>query len=199
MNKKKKLLLVLLCVLIPTVGLGFNWFSHQDGKQAQGEALTVKGGINIAEFQGGDKLVPGDKICENVKLNIESTAPSFIRVKINPYYSVSANGTKTYDSIANIDLAQNSNWTKSSDGYYYYNEAVNMDNNQAKELNFINSIVFNVENTEDPNSYQGKFIGVEIQMEMIQAEHGVYKQAWNINDNHDMANIFKTISESLSN
>lgn len=195
MNKKNKILLVLLCVLIPTVGLGFNWFSHQDEKQVQGEALTVNGELNIVEFEGGDKLVPGDKICENINLKIDSTAPSFIRVKINPYYSESANGNKIYDSIANINLAENSNWIKSNDGYYYYNEAVNIDNNKSKELNFINSIVFN---PEDANSYQGKFIGVEIKMEMVQAKYGVYEQAWNIDNTHEMADTFKTISDYLS-
>ena len=197
MIKSKKFIIALMLVLVPAIGLGFNWFNSNDKEDINNEALTVKGGITTANFEASNKIVPGDQICGAIKVNVESTAKSLLRVKINPYYSESKDGEKIYDEVATIDFVQNDKWIKSTDGYYYYKEAVSKENNTS--IDFINSIVFSVDNLKDANTYQGKYIGVELQMDMIQAEHGVYKEAWSIGEGHEMAETFKLISDSLSN
>lgn len=197
MKKSKKWMIVLAIILVPVIGLGFNYFSWHGEKDTSKQALTVDGGITVQEIAAEKNIVPGDKICDAVGFNIKSTAPSFLRVKVESSYSNDGNSENT--TSANIyEIKQvKDNWIKGNDGYYYYTKAV--DKNSQSSVPFVDSIYFTVEAGEDvdANQYQNKYIHAKVTAEMIQVKYGVFEDAWGIHSG-DVYDKLKEESDKIN-
>lgn len=190
MKKNKKWIIALALILVTgALGFGYNFFSGKSDGSTQGEALTVKGSVNVAQIAEQEGLVPGDNICDAINLKIESTAVSLLRVHVE----VSNDGNVMSDGYI-INGIDSQNWIDGNDGYYYYN--VGVKNNDT--VQFATGIYFGTkDNTVDMNKYQGTTIKANIHAELVQAKYGVFTTAWGINStsNPDVYNKLKEIPE----
>ena len=184
MKRFRKVLIVLLAILVPvSIGFGFNFFSGESSDSAENQAMTVAGTLTVNKISGAQNLVPKDKICNGVTMNITSSAVSLLRVKVDVYYAKvgSTEYTVTTD-IAPIDNP-GTNWLKGSDGYYYYTQGVKNGDivKLAEDGIYFNGLNDNV----DMNKYQGKKIKVVANAELVQAKHGVFADKWGLSENKD--------------
>ena len=184
MKRFRKVLIVLLAILVPvSIGFGYNFFSWNGSKSAENKAMTVKGTLTVNEIKNAQNLVPGDKICNGVTMNITSSAVSLLRVKVDIYYAEA--GSTEYTVTTDIAPIKNAgdNWLKGSDGYYYYTQGVKNGDivKLAEEGIYFNGLNDNV----DMNKYQGKKIKVVANAELVQAKHGVFAEKWGLSENKD--------------
>ena len=184
MKKFRKVLIVLLAILVPvSIGFGYNFFSWNGSKSAENKAMTVKGTLTVNEIKNAQNLVPGDKICNGVTMNITSSAVSLLRVKVDIYYAEA--GSTEYTVTTDIAQIKNAgdNWLKGSDGYYYYTQGVkNGDIVKLAE----GGIYFNgINDNVNMNKYQGEKIKVVANAELVQAKHGVFADKWGLSENKD--------------
>ena len=184
LKRFRKVLIVLLAILVPvSIGFGFNFFSWNDSKSAENKAMTVKGTLTVNQISGAQNLVPKDKICNGVTMDITSSAVSLLRVKVDVYYAEAGSTEYTVTTdIAPIKIAGD-NWLKGSDGYYYYTQGVkNGDIVKLAE----GGIYFNgINDNVDMNKYQGEKIKVVANAELVQAKHGVFAEKWGLSENKD--------------
>ena len=194
MKKGRKILVVLLAILIPvSIGFGYKFFSWKGNKSLSNQAMTVDGDISIENIPSANTLLPGDKICDEIQFNIKSTATSLLRVKIDGFVSSTSDGNKDKKELCKIE-GLDENWIDGQDGYYYYIKGVSNTTNST--VPFVTGIYFEVPGSEDANNYQGKYIGADIQAEMVQAKHGVFKDHWNIGESSNVYSILNEISQN---
>ena len=209
MKRFRKVLIVLLAILVPvSSGFGFNFFSGESSDSAENQAMTVAGTLTVNEISEAQNLVPGDKICDGVTMNIKSSAVSLLRVKVDIYYAEvgSTEYTVTTD-IASIKNAGD-NWLKGSDGYYYYANGVKNGNTVtlASDGIYFNAAEDEADNKDEDsginmNKYQGKKIKVVANAELVQAKYGVFKDAWGLDQNvdKDIYNKLLAVSNTENN
>ena len=194
MKRFRKVLIVLLAILVPvSIGFGFNFFSWNGSKEsAENQAMTVAGTLTINQISEAQNLVPGDKICKGVTMNITSSAVSLLRVKVDVYYAEA--GSTEYTVTTDIEPIKNAgdNWLKGSDGYYYYTQGVkNGDTvSLASDGIYFNAAEDEADNKDEDsginmNKYQGKKIKVVANAELVQAKHGVFADKWGLSENKD--------------
>lgn len=193
MKKRKILLIALLVVLIPAaIGFGYKFFSWNGTDNTSKQAMTVDGGININKIADDVMLLPGDKICGEIQFNIKSTATSLLRVKVESFISDTKDGAKSGADVCELE-GMDGNWIDGNDGYYYYNQGVSTTKNAT--VPFVTEVLFEIPEGQDANDYQGKYIGANVQAEMVQAKHGVFEQHWNISPD---AEIYNTLNAEIS-
>ena len=209
MKRFRKVLIVLLAILVPvSIGFGFNFFSGESSDSAENRAMTVAGTLTVNKISEAQNLVPGDKMCNGVTMNIKSSAVSLLRVKVDIYYAEvgSTEYTVTTD-IASIKNAGD-NWLKGSDGYYYYTQGVkNGDTVTLASYGiYFNAAEDEADNKDEDsginmNKYQGKKIKVVANAELIQAKYGVFKDAWGLDQNvdKDIYNKLLAVSNNENN
>ena len=176
MKRFRKVLIVLLAILVPvSIGFGYNFFSWNGSKELNKEAMTVEGELSIDDLANIKNLVPGDKICDSLTMNITSSAVSLLRVKVDIYCADSETAETDIAPIKNAG----DNWLKGSDGYYYYTQGVKNGDivKLAEDGIYFNGLNDNV----DMNKYQGKKIKVVANAELVQAKHGVFEKKWGLN------------------
>lgn len=176
MKRFRKVLIVLLAILVPvSIGFGYNFFSWNGSKELNKEAMTVEGELSIDDLANIKNLVPGDKICDSLTMNITSSTVSLLRVKVNVYCADSETAETDIAPIKNAG----DNWLKGSDGYYYYTQGVKNGDivKLAEDGIYFNGLNDNV----DMNKYQGKKIKVVANAELVQAKHGVFEKKWGLN------------------
>ena len=166
LKRFRKVLIVLLAILVPvSIGFGFNFFSWNGSKSAENKAMTVKGTLTVNEIKNAQNLVPGDKICNGVTMNITSSAVSLLRVKVDIYYAEA--GSTEYTVTTDIAPIKNAgdNWLKGSDGYYYYTQGVKNGDTVtlASDGIYFNAAEDEADNKDEDsginmNKYQGKKI-----------------------------------------
>ena len=176
MKRFRKVLIVLLAILVPvSIGFGYNFFSWNGSKELNKEAMTVEGELSIDDLANIKNLVPGDKICDSLTMNITSSTVSLLRVKVDIYCADSETAETDIAPIKNAG----DNWLKGSDGYYYYTQGVKNGDivKLAEDGIYFNGLNDNV----DMNKYQGKKIKVVANAELVQAKHGVFEKKWGLN------------------
>ena len=189
MKRFRKILIVLLAILVPvSIGFGFNFFSGESSDSAENQAMTVAGTLTINEISEAQNLVPGDKICNGVTMNITSSAVSLLRVKVDVYCADSTTPETNIEPIKNT----NADWLKGSDGYYYYTQGVKNGDivKLAEDGIYFNGLNDNV----DMNEYQGKKIKVVANAELVQAKHSVFAKKWGLNQDND-GNIYTKLKQ----
>lgn len=184
LKRFRKVLIVLLAILVPvSIGFGYNFFNSKSSDSAENQAMTVAGTLTVNQISEAQNLVPQDKICNGVTMNITSSAVSLLRVKIDVYYAEA--GSTEYTVTTDIEPIKNAgdNWLKGSDGYYYYTQGVKNGDivKLAEEGIYFNGLNGNV----DMNKYQGKKIKVVANAELVQAKHGVFAEKWGLSENKD--------------
>ena len=192
LKRFRKVLIVLLAILVPvSIGFGFNFFSWNGSKELNKEAMTVEGELSIDDLANIKNLVPGDKICDSLTMNITSSTVSSLRVKVEIYC---ADSEKPETDIAPIKNAGD-NWLKGSDGYYYYTQGVKNGDivKLAEDGIYFNGLNDNV----DMNKYQGKKIKVVANAELVQAKHDVFTGKWGFKDVEKLTGNDKTIYDEL--
>ena len=124
MKRFRKVLIVLLAILVPvSIGFGFNFFNKEINSTSnkQNKTMIVDGELKINEdnIANVNNLFPGDKICDDVTLNIKSTAVSLLRAKVNVYYGeIGGEINKSAADICSINGIDETKWKKGSDGCY---------------------------------------------------------------------------------
>ena len=187
LKRFRKVLIVLLAILVPvSIGFGYNFFNWNDSKELNKEAMTVEGKLSIDDLANIKNLVPGDKICDSLTMNITSSTVSLLRVKVNVYCADSETAETDIAPIKNAG----DNWLKGSDGYYYYTQGVKNGDivKLAEDGIYFNGLNDNV----DMNKYQGKKIKVVANAELVQAKHGVFAEKWKLSESNN-ANIYTTL------
>lgn len=176
LKRFRKVLIVLLAILVPvSIGFGFNFFSWNGSKEsAENQAMTVAGTLTVNQISESQNLVPQDKICNGVTMDITSSAVSLLRVKVDIYCADSETAETDIAPIKNAG----DNWLKGSDGYYYYTQGVKNGDivKLAEDGIYFNGLNDNV----DMNKYQGKKIKVVAKAELVQAKHGVFEGKWGL-------------------
>lgn len=121
LKRFRKVLIVLLAILVPvSIGFGYNFFNSKSSDSAENQAMTVAGTLTVNQISEAQNLVPQDKICNGVTMNITSSAVSLLRVKVDIYCADSETAETDIAPIKNAG----DNWLKGSDGYYYYTQGV---------------------------------------------------------------------------
>lgn len=187
LKRFRKVLIVLLAILVPvSIGFGYNFFNSKSSDSAENQAMTVAGTLTVNQISEAQNLVPQDKICNGVTMNITSSAVSLLRVKVDIYCADSETAETDIAPIKNAG----DNWLKGSDGYYYYTQGVKNGDivKLAEEGIYFNGLNGNV----DMNKYQGKKIKVVANAELIQAKHGVFAEKWKLSESNN-ANIYTTL------
>ena len=189
MKRFRKILIVLLAILVPvSIGFGFNFFSGESSDSAENRAMTVAGTLTVNKISEAQNLVPGDKICDGVTMDIKSSAVSLLRVKVDVYCADSTTPETNIEPIKNT----NADWLKGSDGYYYYTQGVKNGDivKLAEDGIYFNGLNDNV----DMNEYQGKKIKVVANAELVQAKHSVFAKKWGLNQDND-GNIYTKLKQ----
>lgn len=211
-NKKRigRIAIVLAFILVSFGALGFGYFVGGDNKESKvANTLTVDGSIegSFVNTQEADTdgIVPGDTIDKTINIKPNATAPSLLRVKIEPiWYDGEA---KTDLSVSNIefiysegivnetfDTSENDYWYKNeTDGYLYYMNSVTAKEN-AIEL--VKGIKFTGGDSDtDATAYQGKNLKIKVTMDMIQCKYGPYKTRWQVEPNSDLYEKLEVLCE----
>lgn len=193
MKRFRKVLIVLLAILVPvSIGFGFNFFSGESSDSAENRAMTVAGTLTVNKISEAQNLVPGDKMCNGVTMNIKSSAVSLLRVKVDIYYAEA--GSTEYTVTTDIEPIKiaGDNWLKGSEGYYYYTQGVKNGNTVtlASDGIYFNAAEDEADNKDEDsginmNKYQGKKIKVVANAELVQAKHGVFAEKWGLSENKD--------------
>lgn len=211
-NKNKRITgriaIALACILMPLGVLGFGYFIGEDKEYDKKVAntLTVGGEIGgtVVNTQDADidGIVPGDTISKTINIKPNATAPSLLRVKIEPsWYDGHSQTTLPVSNIKfiytndivknNFDADGNNYWYKSDDGYLYYMDSVTK-REEAMEL--VKGIKFlGGDNDTDSKEYQGKNLKITVTMNMIQCKYTPYKTRWGIEDNSQLYNKLKVL------
>ena len=203
-NKRvRRITIVLTCILIPLGAFGFGYFFGGEtiSNKTLGNTLEVKGEIGgtlkEAELESIG-LVPGDSIDKTVDIKPKCTAPSLIRVKVEPYWdgmegkkdnNISTKIAINYDTKLK-EGSDESYWYKHTDGYFYYMGI----KNGSETINLVNG--FLLENEEDVNDYQGKKIKINVVLDIVQAKYNAYENKWNIEDDNlkeELNKLCKTV------
>ena len=189
MKRFRKILIVLLAILVPvSIGFGFNFFNSKSSDSVENQAMTVAGTLTVNQISEAQNLVPGDKICKGVTMDIKSSAVSLLRVKVDVYCADSTTPETNIEPIKNT----NADWLKGSDGYYYYTQGVKNGDivKLAEDGIYFNGLNDNV----DMNEYQGKKIKVVANAELVQAKHSVFAKKWGLNQDND-GNIYTKLKQ----
>ena len=198
-NNKKKLryMAIVLALIFLPIGaftLGYFFKNETIDAKTEGNTLTVDGSLD-GTFKTDTtvgNLVPGDTINKSIVLKPKCTAPSLLRVKVEPYWEGMDNdGAKDgsniaigYSSSINFkETLDNDNddgyWYKHNDGYLYFIGEITSDH---KEINLVDNIKFEGDN--NINNYQNKTLKMNVSMELVQSKHNAFESAWKITEGH---------------
>lgn len=206
MSKKRtrKVALVLVGILLPLGTFGLGYFFKQDSIPTKklGNTLVVDGEISGTlkdDALDTTGLVPGDSINKTIEINPNCTAPSLLRVKVNPYWSDSENDSSNIITKFNIKYSSELNsdknepyWYKDNDGYLYY---IGIIDENISNIDLVNG--FALDTGDNVNEYQGKNIKVEVGLDVIQAKHNAYEQKWGVT-NKELKVKLNELCESIS-
>lgn len=205
-EKTRKVAIVLACILIPLGALGFGYFVGGDkatDKQVT-HTLTVEGKLegSVVDTQetNTEGIVPGDTVAETINVKPNATAPSLLRVKIEPNWYKGDN--KTELPISNIEFlyadnvkedftdSGNDYWYKNGDYLYYMNSVTTRE--EAMEL--VKGIKFlGGSDDTDAKDYQGKNLKITVTMDMIQCKYAPYKEKWGVTSNSKLDSKLKAL------
>lgn len=207
-RKTRRIAIALACILIPLGALGFGYFVGGDkaADKKVANTLTVDGKIEgtVVNTQDAntDGIVPGDTISKTINIKPNATAPSLLRVKIEPSWY---DGNKKEDlSVSNIKFIYTNDivkddfttsgkdyWYKCDDGYLYYMNSVTT---RAEAMELVEGIKFlGGNNDTDAKAYQGKNLKITVTMDMIQCKYAPYKTRWGIKENSELYNKLEVL------
>lgn len=130
--KKKALVIALLVICLSLIGFGTAaYFTHED----TATNVITSGNIQIKLNEWADKenetpfeavtgVMPGAKVTKIVEVTNTGGKPAWVRVKADKTIQL-AQGVEGTPDTSLVELNINTeNWTRGTDGFYYYNEAL---------------------------------------------------------------------------
>ena len=139
MKNKKSIIALLIVAIIGIVGLTLAYFSNSD--TIENQFITKEyGSTYTEEFVSPDNWLPGDTTDKTIIVENTGEVDEAVRISFNESWTTHNNGTlngwihpdgtksthtteaelSTDESVAILNLANTSDWTKVGD-YYYYN------------------------------------------------------------------------------
>ena len=204
-KKKLRYMAIVLALIFLPIGaftLGYFFKNETIDAKTEGNTLTVDGSLD-GTFKTDTtvgNLVPGDTINKSIVLKPKCTAPSLLRVKVEPYWEGMDKADNSKDSN-NIKIGYNEDiilkevledgngyWYKHTDGYIYYIGEIK---EGTPDINFVENIKF--EGISEINKYQGKTLKMNVSMELVQSKHNAFESAWQISD-RDLKTKLKSIT-----
>lgn len=195
-KKKLRYMAIVLALIFLPIGaftLGYFFKNETIDAKTEGNTLTVDGSLD-GTFKTDTtvgNLVPGDTINKSIVLKPKCTAPSLLRVKVEPYWEGMDKADNSKDSN-NIKIGYNEDiilkevledgngyWYKHTDGYIYYIGEIK---EGTPDINFVENIKF--EGISEINKYQGKTLKMNVSMELVQSKHNAFESAWKITEGH---------------
>lgn len=205
-KKARRVSIILVCILVPVGAFGFGYFMKQGSLNNKQVAHTltvdgeIKGTIVEMEESSAEGIVPGDTVGKTINIKTNATAPSLLRVKIEPSWYDGDN--KTSLSVSNIEIKYADNvkynefiegrtdyWYENNDGYLYYMDSVT----KQEAIALVKGIEFLVNDNLDTKDYQGKKLKIKVDMEMIQCKYSPYEKKWEIQNNIHLSNKLKEL------
>ena len=207
-KKKLRYMAIVLALIFLPIGaftLGYFFKNENINAKTQANTLTVDGSLD-GTFKTDEtigNLVPGDTVNKSIVLKPNCTAPSLLRVKVEPYWEgMDTDGAKDgsnitigYSSSINFkETLDNDNdnddgyWYKHNDGYLYFIGEITSD---IKEINLVDNIKFEGDN--NINNYQNKTLKMNVSMELVQSKYDAFESAWNI-PGENLKNKLKSIT-----
>ena len=177
MKKKKiKLLVASMAVAAMLVGGTLAWFTFHQDMDNHFTTGSVK--TNIHENFDSDKakdMQQGVKVTKQVTVENTGNSPALLRVKITPVWDAKGKLPETDATDAvDLNLANNSDWIKGNDGYYYYTKVLDKNATSSELLDSVDiKESFNM--TED---YQNRGLTVKVESDAIQTTNGAWQDAW---------------------
>ncbi|HQC30411.1 MAG TPA: hypothetical protein PLP51_01595 [Acholeplasmataceae bacterium] len=174
--KKKGIVLILMTLLLGAASIAviFAWLI--DIKETP--SITLKSGKVEYQFSGSAAsglIVPGQNLV-NTQYQIvnNSTVKSQLRIqltiKLDGTAIVYGTGTEADDDRVDVTLGLGSDFTKESDGFYYYGglTGVLLETNTTPIV-IVSSII--LDGYEVRNEYSGKIVQIIIKIQAKQADH----------------------------
>lgn len=184
---------------VSVVGGSLAWFTSSDKAINSFKALNVKASV-VEEFDklGAMEIVPGDIVKNDVDIKVDSSAPTFVRVKITKGWSkteLEGNNIKLNytDGVTDTDSAPTEGKWYQDGEYLYYIGVVK----EGDVLNLLDSVEF-VPGDND-NIYQDADMKVNVELEAIQAENNAFESGWNIESGSDLGIKLSELSKKLEN
>ena len=158
MKNKKSIIALLIVAIIGIVGLTLAYFSNSD--TIENSFITKEyGSTYTEEFVSPDNWLPGDTTDKTIIVENTGEVDEAVRISFNESWTTHNNGTlngwihpdgtksthttetelSTDESVAILNLANTSDWTKVGD-YYYYNYKLAPGESTTS---FLESVTFN--------------------------------------------------------
>lgn len=187
---------------VSVVGGSLAWFTSSDESINSFKALNVKASV-VEEFDelGAMEMVPGDTVKKDVDIKVDSSAPTFVRVKITkgwehkdftykPGENIKLNYT---EGVIDTDSAPTEGKWYQDGEYLYYIGVVK----EGDVLDLLDSVEF-VPGDND-NIYQDADMKVNVELEAIQAENNAFESGWNIESGSGLGIKLSELSKALEN
>lgn len=167
MKGKKPLIALVALLFVGVIGITFAYFTETETFKNVFQISDGGYGTDITEeFTAPDNWLPGQTVSKKVYVNNTGDISVVARVSYDEVWSGSLTGTLSDgSSVAIINFANTSDWTKSGD-YYYYNKVLT---SGSKTSSFIESVTLN-ENLNLDSEYIGASYTLNIHVETIQAD-----------------------------
>jgi len=177
MKKKKiKLLVASMAVAAMLVGGTLAWFTFHQDMDNHFTTGSVKTNIHEKfDPEKGKDMQPGVKVTKQVSVENTGKSAALLRVKITPVWDAKGNLPQSDATEAvDLNLANNSDWIKGNDGYYYYTKVLAKGATSSQLLDSVDiKGTFNM--TED---YQNRGLTVKVESDAIQTTNGAWQDAW---------------------
>ena len=179
MKKKKiKLLVASMAVAAMLVGGTLAWFTFHQEMDNHFSTGSVKTNIHEKfDPKKAENMQPGVKVTKQVTVENTGNSAALLRVKITPVWDADkSRGLSETDATDAVDLnlANNSDWIKGNDGYYYYTQVLNKNATSSELLDSVD-IKGSFNMTED---YQNRGLTVKVESDAIQTTNGAWQDAW---------------------
>lgn len=177
MKTKKRFFALALCsaflILASVVGATAAWFTSSASVTGNaktgtlsltvtiGETPYTKASDNLTTAFKKDDIMPGDSVCDEIKVKVTTTDPNGAYVRV----SFTIDG----DGAGDITPSLGENWTNGGDGYYYYGT-------KASPLAMTTERTFCTGATlADSTTTQGSKITVTLKVDAIQVSNNTNK------------------------
>ena len=219
MKNKKSIIALLIVAIIGIVGLTLAYFSNSD--TIENQFITKEyGSTYTEEFVSPDNWLPGDTTDKTIIVENTGEVDEAVRISFNESWTTHNNGTlngwihpdgtksthttetelSTDESVAILNLANTSDWTKVGD-YYYYNYKLA---SGESTTSFLESVTFNSKTKLDDtcvttidgstktvtcnssgDDYDNATYTLTFTIETVQ--YNKYNEAWNLNNSVTIA------------
>lgn len=189
MKRGRIILGSIIGVITISVVTSLAWFTDNDNK-----ANSFTGSVKITTDESftPPESWDGSEYEKIVEIKNTGKSDALVRASLVPRWVDEKGNPFSGDvSIVNFTPQNPKNWTKGSDGYYYYNEILKRDGKTKPLLEGVSLDLVSL-STDEKKLYEGKKLIVDVNSEAVQATEEAFKATWTTIDEH-----IKTMLENL--